>query len=74
MSNPSLGQIVNLCLNQKMNLMYVVVGNCESELVNTDEVLSLYPDVEIEWLMLETYTAIDCNRSVVCQQIFKVFI
>lgn len=76
MSNPSLGQIVNLCLNQKMNLMYVVEKHKEPKLVNTNEVLELYPypDVEVKWMMAETYTGIDCNRSVVCQQTFKVFI
>ena len=47
MSNPSLGQIVNLCKNQKMNQIYVVECH-DTKLVDTDQVLNQYPDVEID--------------------------
>ena len=65
MSNPSLGQIVNLCKNQKMNQIYVV---------DTDQVLNQYPDVEIDALTVEMFSTVDYKRSTVFHQTFKVFI
>ena len=73
MSNPSLGQIVNLCKKQDMRVMYVVESN-ESRLVNTDKVLNQYPDVEIDALTVEMFSTVDYKRSTVLHQIFRVFI
>lgn len=73
MSNPSLGQIVNLCKKQDMRVMYVVEGS-ESRLVNTDKVLNQYPDVEIDALTVEMFSTVDYKRSTVLHQIFRVFI
>ena len=73
MSNPTLGQIVNLCLNQKMNLMYVVEGH-ESDLVNTIDVLDRYPDVEVVALLTEMHLSVNHDLSTSYLQVFRVFI
>ncbi len=73
MSKPFLSQIVNLCKEQNMHQMYVVEGH-ESKLVVTDEVLTRYPDVEIDALTIETISTVDYKRSPVFLQMFKVFI
>ena len=57
MSNPSLGQIVNLCKNQKMNQIYVVECH-DTKLVDTDQVLNQYPDVEIDALTVEMFSTV----------------
>lgn len=73
MSNPSLGQIVNLCKNQKLNQIYVVECH-DTKLVDTDQVLNQYPDVEIDALTVEMFSTVDYKRSTVFHQTFKVFI
>ncbi|MDE5978192.1 MAG: hypothetical protein K2G70_07015 [Turicibacter sp.] len=73
MTKPSLSQIVNLCKEQHMNQMYVVEGH-ESKLIETDKVLTQYPDVEIDALTIEMFSTVDYKRSPVYFQAFKVFI
>lgn len=73
MSKPSLSQIVNLCSNQKMNLMYIVKGNV-AELMNTSEVLEKYEDVEIVALVPEIHSSVNLDFSISYLEIFKVFI
>ncbi len=73
MSNPSLGQIVNLCLNQKMNLMYVV-ENHNPELINTNDVLNRYPDVEVVAMLPELQSVVNHDLSISYLHMFRVFI
>ena len=73
MSKPTLGQIVNLCLDQKMNLIRVV-ENHNPVLIDTKDVLNRYPDVEVVAMIPELHSGVNHDLSISYLNIFRVFI